>query len=115
MRFLLLCFGDEDQEAALPQEERRQLGAGHGALAQAWTDQGVLLANGALGASAAGVVVRPATGGGHTVVEGPLFGVAEQPGAFYLVECADRDEAVAMAAAIPAGPGAAVEVRPVPF
>jgi hypothetical protein len=115
MRFLLLCYGDEEQEAALSQAERGRLGGGHAMLAETWRAQGLLLANGAIGASASGVVVRPAPDGGHTVVDGPLIGAPEQPGAFYLVDCTDRDEAVALAGAIPTGPGAAVEVRPVPF
>ena len=61
-------------------------------------------------ASAATVRVRD----GKTVTtDGPFAETKEQLGGFYLVEARDRDEAVRMAAKIPAARFGSVEVRPI--
>ena len=52
--------------------------------------------------------------GGETVVsDGPYTETKEALTGFYLLDCADLDEAVAVAARIPAAWEGAVEVRPV--
>jgi hypothetical protein len=45
--------------------------------------------------------------------DGPFAETKEQLGGYYLVEARDRDEAVAMAAKIPAARFGSVEVRPI--
>lgn len=51
---------------------------------------------------------------GETVVtDGPFADTKEQLGGFYLLECADLDEAVAVATRIPWAPTGHIEVRPV--
>jgi len=53
-------------------------------------------------------------GGEIVTTDGPYTETKEVLNGFYLLECADLDEAVAMAAKIPAAwSGGAVEVRPV--
>jgi hypothetical protein len=47
-----------------------------------------------------------------TVVDGPLATEGPTPGAFYLIECADREHALAWAARLPAAKYGSVEVRP---
>jgi hypothetical protein len=61
---------------------------------------------------------RPRSGVGAApdevlVVDGPLAETAEQIAGYYLVDCRDLDEAVAVAARIPGARVGAVEVRPV--
>src|ERR1700730_17938800 len=46
------------------------------------------------------------------LTDGPYAELKEQLGGYYLLECADLDEAVRWAATIPAAPSGAVEVRP---
>ena len=45
--------------------------------------------------------------------EGPYAETKEVLGCFYLMECAELDEAIAVAAKIPSAWNGAVEVRPV--
>lgn len=47
------------------------------------------------------------------VVDGPLVETAEQVAGYYLIDCRDLDEAVAIAAAVPGAKHGTVEVRPV--
>ncbi|HXJ93177.1 MAG TPA: YciI family protein [Terriglobia bacterium] len=51
--------------------------------------------------------------GKSLATDGPFAETKEQLGGFYLVEAASRDEAVAMAANIPAARYGSVEVRPI--
>ncbi|MGH2613943.1 MAG: YciI family protein [Thermomicrobiales bacterium] len=51
---------------------------------------------------------------GETIVsDGPFADTKEQLGGFYIVECADLDEAVEVAARIPWASSGHIEVRPV--
>lgn len=47
------------------------------------------------------------------VVDGPMVETAEQIAGYYLIDCADLDEAVAIAARVPSARYGAIEVRPV--
>jgi hypothetical protein len=60
-------------------------------------------------------VVRVTGGRGGEVVtsDGPYAETKEVLTGFYLIECADLDEAVKVASEIPAAWGGAVEVRPI--
>jgi hypothetical protein len=51
---------------------------------------------------------------GETVVtDGPFAETKEQLGGFYLIDCADMDEAIAWAAKVPTARYGPIEVRPV--
>jgi hypothetical protein len=52
-------------------------------------------------------------GGKRLTTDGPFAETKEQLGGFYLVEAADRDEAVAIAAKIPGARFGSIEVRPI--
>ena len=58
------------------------------------------------------VRVRGGKGGDVVVSDGPYAETKEALTGFYLLECADLDEAVAVAAKLPAAWNGAVEVRP---
>ena len=65
-------------------------------------------------ATATTVRVKGGKGGDVVTTDGPYAETKEALTGFYLIECADLDEAVAVAAKIPAAWDAgAVEVRPV--
>ncbi len=110
MQFLLLLWGDEAAEAALSEDEQRAIVDGHTAFGRALAERGAIRAGEALAPSSAGSVVRPAEG---LVTDGPFVETKEQLGGFYVLECADRDEAVAWAQQVPRSPGLVVEVRPI--
>jgi hypothetical protein len=59
------------------------------------------------------VRVRGGKGGDVLTTDGPYTETKEALTGFYLLECADLDEAVGVAARIPAAWDGAVEVRPV--
>ena len=64
-------------------------------------------------ATATTVRVNGGKGGDVLTSDGPYAETKEALTGFYLLECADLDEAVAMAAKIPAAWAGAVEVRPI--
>jgi len=47
------------------------------------------------------------------LTDGPFAETKEQLGGYYLVEAADLDEAIALAARIPSGRWGSIEVRPI--
>ena len=51
--------------------------------------------------------------GRRTLVDGPFAEIREQLGGYYVLECADLDEAVNWAARIPSAVYGSVEIRPV--
>ncbi len=69
----------------------------------------------ALYPTATATTVRVAGGKGGDVLtsDGPYAETKEALTGFYLLECADLDEAVAVAAKLPAAWNGAVEIRPV--
>jgi hypothetical protein len=62
--------------------------------------------------STATTLRSPGNGGETVTTDGPYTETKEMLSGFYLLECADLEEALAVAAKIPLGLGGAVEVRP---
>jgi hypothetical protein len=110
MRFLLLLYGDEAAEAALGAEGRRQIVEEHMAFSVRLRDEGKLIHGEGLNASRTARTLRRRD---RTVTDGPYAETHEQLGGFYLVECADMDEALRIAGELPGSPSLIVEVRPV--
>jgi hypothetical protein len=106
MRFLLLVHGDSDAEAALTPEERRAIVGEHIAYADMLRKRGAHVLGDALTGEA--VTVRP--GERPIVTDGPFAETKEAVGGFYVVDCANREEAIELAGRVPRSPGVAVEV-----
>lgn len=79
---------------------------------QALTEAGVLRGGEALEPTTTATTVRMVDGR-VTTTDGPFAETREQLGGFYLIECADLDEAVGWAAKIPSVDRGSVEVRPI--
>jgi hypothetical protein len=79
---------------------------------QALIDAGAMRGGEALEPTATATTVR-LDAGKVVTTDGPFAETKEQLGGFYLVECADLDEAVAWAARIPSAGRGPVEIRPV--
>ncbi|MEU8136454.1 YciI family protein [Streptodolium elevatio] len=109
MKFMLMICDDEarcltpDEIAAHP---------AHSAWTEEMTRRGVLLSGARLRPSADALSVR-AHGGEVVVSDGPFMETKEQIGGFVMIECADADEAVEIAARHPFAGHGVVEVRPV--
>jgi hypothetical protein len=110
MRYLFLLWGDESAELALTDDERRAIVAAHGAFVRRVAASGRAVTGEPLGPSRAGIVIRR----DGSPVDGPFLETKEQLGGFYVIECQDGDDAVALARDIPASPGLVVEIRPIP-
>ena len=111
MRYLFLLWGDEAAELALSADERTAIVRAHGAFLRGLLDAGRTATGEPLGPARDGLVVRPRK---PSATDGPFLETKEQLGGFYVIECADRDDAVGVARGIPASPGLVVEIRPIP-
>jgi len=109
MQFLLLLHGDEVAELALSDADRRAIVEEHMGFSAGLRERGAMVLGAPLAPSTTGRVVRDGI-----VSDGPFAETKEQIGGFYLLECADLDTALELAAQVPASPGLAVEVRSVP-
>lgn len=107
MQFIALIYSDENGESS------PQLLQEYGEFTQEMIAKGHFKAGDELQASSTATCVTISNGKTH-LKDGPFSETKEQLGGYYLLECADLDEAVACAAKIPTvAHGGTVEVRPV--
>ncbi len=108
--YMLIIMERPGQRAERSDAEGRDLFARMLEYADALKQRGVLRAAQSLKGTdgAARVTVRD---GRRTLVDGPFAEAKELVGGYFLVECRTRDEAIAIAADIPAAQWATVEVR----
>jgi hypothetical protein len=111
MRYLFLLWGDEAAELALSDDERHAIVDAHGTFTRGLVAAGREVSGEPLGPAHEGVIV---SGRRPSATDGPFLETKEQLGGFYLIECTDRADAIAVAREIPASPGLQVEVRPIP-
>ena len=111
MRYLFLLWGDEAAELALTEAERRAIVVAHGAFLRGLQEAGRDVTGEPVGPSREGIVV---SGRRPSPTDGPFLETKEQLGGFYIVDCADRDDAIAIARTIPGSPGLQIEVRAIP-
>ncbi|MCM2414434.1 MULTISPECIES: YciI family protein [unclassified Streptomyces] len=109
MQYALMIYTAPDQDEALSDVEREAAYAEYLALA----DDPRCVGAGQLQPAETATSVRVA-GGRTLMTDGPFADTKEVLGGFCLIEAADLDEAIEMAARIPAARlGGAVEIRPV--
>jgi hypothetical protein len=111
MRYLALIYTQEPTEP--PTETNgRQMMAEYGDYTQMVKDRGAYLGGEALEPSASATTVRVRDGKVSTT-DGPFAETKEQLGGYYLLNCADLDEAIDLAGKIPGARSGAIEVRPI--
>ncbi len=115
MRYLIMVQSNPTSLAhweTLTAEEREQFGRAHFALTDSLLESGQLVASEGLAPveTAKQVTVRD---GAISATDGPFAEVKEHLAGFYLVECADMDEAIGIAARVPDAAFNHVQVRPV--
>jgi hypothetical protein len=109
-QYMFLVY-EEEVEPAVQAERERQLPMFvelHRSLREAGLLVGVQRLHSAQ--SATSVRVRD---GGTEIVDGPFAVTKETLAGYYILECADLDEALRHAARLPMAPWATIEVRPV--
>jgi len=110
MKYMFMLFGDEESWAGMSDEERQAEYARHGAFAEALVAAGKIPAGEELAPSHTATTLRLDAGG--EVTDGPFVESKEQLGGFYIIDCADLDEALAWARKLPMF-GGAIEIRPI--
>jgi hypothetical protein len=112
MSYMLLIVEPPGQRAERGLEAGQQAYAQMQAFAEGLQVRGVLRGVESLASDSKGVRVQ-VRDGRPSLVDGPFTEAKEMVGGFFLLDCATRDEAVAIAAACPAAAWATVEVREV--
>ncbi len=109
MKYLCLVYSDEDTLHSLPDspEDSECL-----AYAEQVASSGRMLAAEALQPVATATTVRVRRGD-VSITDGPFAETKEQLAGFYLIEARDLNEAIGVAAGIPAARVGSVEVRPI--
>lgn len=112
MRYALLIYANEAAEAAMSQEEQQAFFNAHMAYSQELREKGLMVGGEALLPTNSATTVR-LRNSDRLVTHGPFAETTEQLGGFYLIECANLDEALEWAARNPSSGHGTIEVRPV--
>ncbi len=110
MQYLLAIYEDEKRWANLSKSAADAEMSGYQAFGKEF--DGKIKGGNALQPTSAATTVR-VRDGKRLTTDGPFAETKEQLGGYYLVEAADLDEAIAMAAKIPGARSGSVEVRPI--
>jgi hypothetical protein len=113
MRYMLLIYGDETQQA-----EPSSGPSGAAEISPPWIEysnwldtRGINVGGERLASSASATTVRTRDGN-RLITDGPFAETKEVLGGYYIIECADLDEALDAAARCPGAAYGSVEVRP---
>jgi hypothetical protein len=109
MKYMFLIYVDEADPRSQGGEDDL---AGHVALARDAIARGDYVTCDALQRTPSATTVR-VRNGDALVTDGPFAETKEALGGFYILDCADLDEALAYAAKIPPARHGAIEVRPI--
>ena len=114
MKYLALLYGDESTDVGKSPEEMGALIGAYEAFGQ-WAESkhpGAVVGGDALMPSETAKTVR-VRAGKQTVTDGPFAETKEHLGGYYLIEAESIDQAIEIAARIPAALDGSVEVRPI--
>jgi hypothetical protein len=111
-QYMFMLFDDESWHDDLSEESWQEAMQAHGAFAEAVEAAGARVLDGnALERSSSATTVRNTPGAeGPLTTDGPFIETKEAIGGYYVIEAADLDQALALAAKCPSP---IVEVRPV--
>ena len=112
MKYLLLIYESEQAFAGLSEAERGKIFEEYMTYSKGIRKSGNYIGGEALQAISTATTVRVKNGKTVTT-DGPFAETREQLGGFYLVEAKDLDEAIKLAAGIPASRTGSIEVRPI--
>ena len=112
MQYLLTIYIDESAVDAVPPEQGVKVTEAYEALTAELKQAGVFLGGEGLQRTSTATTVR-VRDGEPLLTDGPFAETREQLAGFYLLDCADLDEAVRWAGKVPSAAMGSVEVRPV--
>ncbi|MDE3228863.1 MAG: YciI family protein [Chloroflexota bacterium] len=110
MRYALLIYTDEAQDATATKEQMDAVMGAYFAFGEQYKDK--IVGGEALAPTSSATTVRMSAGKTLTT-DGPFAETKEQLGGFYLVSCEHLDEAIDIAAHVPGAQSGRIEVRPV--
>ena len=110
MKYALLIYTDESVEST--PEEQQQTFAEYTRFTDAINERGIYIGGEALHATEAATTVR-VRNGETLATDGPFAETKEALAGFYLIDVADLDDALQVAAELPGSWHGSVEVRPV--
>ena len=111
MKYLLTIYGDESGWNDVTPEQAQDIMAAYGAFGEAAEKAGVLLGGEGLQPTSTATTVSVRNDETITT-DGPFAETREVIVGFDLLECADLDEAIAVARAHPMARGGRLEIRP---
>jgi hypothetical protein len=110
MKYMLLIYHDEKAWEAKSEVEREPLLAEFGRLRHQLLSSGQYLDGAPLRPTSSATSVR-VRDGKRLLTDGPFAETREQLGGYFLIDAKDRDEAISIAARIPAARWGTIEVR----
>jgi hypothetical protein len=111
MKYLLMIYSDEAADALKSEAETQAEMGRYFAYTAETQKAAVYVAGEALHPTSTATTVR-LRGGELITTDGPFAETKEQLGGFYLVDCANLDEAIQWAAKIPHASQGSIEIRP---
>jgi hypothetical protein len=112
MKYLCLIYDDESMWAKMTKEEAGKMKGEYGSFTTDIQKSGHYIGGNPLQPTSTATTVR-VRGGKVSTTDGPYAETKEQLGGYYLVEAKDLNDAIQVAARIPAARGGAIEVRPI--
>ena len=113
MKYLALIYGDAERWDALDEAQQEAVRDQYRAFAEEAGQRGALAGGFELDSPTTATTIRSGDGG-PLVTDGPFTETKEQLGGYFVLECDSLDDAIELAAKLPAvAQGGAVEVRPV--
>lgn len=114
MKYLCLVYIDEQRLAALPRQALDRLAADSAAYDSALQQRHCVLDARCLRSAQLATTVRPGNPDANVplITDGPYADTSEQLSGYMLIEAGDLDQAIRIAAQIPAGALGCVEIRP---
>ncbi len=112
MRYLMLIYGSESEREGMGGADMDGMLEAYMSFDRSIAESGQKLGGEALQPTSTATTVQVRDGKTLTT-DGPFAETREQLGGFYLVQAADLDEAIAIAARIPGARNGSIEVRPI--
>src|SRR5258708_28781790 len=111
MRYVLLIYAKEEEYAKMSAEQQGVIMQGHATFAADVQQRNLLTGGHPLQSTQTATTVRLRHGKPMTT-DGPFAETKEQLAGFYVLNCKDLDEAIALALKIPDAQYGAIEIRP---
>ena len=111
MEYLILIYADEKEYSSMSEQQLGQVMKAYGAYTEELIAAGVLRGGSELAPVHTATTVR-VRDGKIACTDGPFAETKEQLGGYYLLDCANLDEAIKWAAKCPSATAGSIEVRP---